>query len=241
MVEVIQNGLSKIAIDRIKQLGELKFRKKLREDDIERYRLGYERGADMPSVEVFDVNGMGYLLVDGFHRVEAAKRAGLKIINANITPADNLDKAKEAAILANRDRGIPWSREEKRDIIAEYLKLHPERADRWIAEDLRVDTKTVHKTRERLESGGEIPHLDKLKGRDGKWYPRTIQRSSQQGQESNAQEPKVELEVSDLDENNPDEVAQRAKDTVRSFKMILLRRMKNLKIRSLKRKKGFTK
>jgi hypothetical protein len=40
------------------------------------------------------------------------------------------------------------------------LRLYPERSDRWIAEEMGVDHKSVRKYREELESIGEFPQLD---------------------------------------------------------------------------------
>ena len=57
---------------------------------------------------------------------------------------------------------------QKRKLIEEELKRHPEIANNWHAENLGVDDKTVLKVRRKLESTSEIPKLKKLKGKDGK-------------------------------------------------------------------------
>ena len=63
-------------------------------------------------------------------------------------------------------------RQEKRNCIEAWLKIHTEWADNWIAEDLGVNNETVKSRREHLESACGFRKLDKLLGKDGKWYSR---------------------------------------------------------------------
>lgn len=63
------------------------------------------------------------------------------------------------------------TRSERRAIIEATLRSHPHESSRAIASRLGrlgVDPKTVEKVRSFLVSTGEIPHLEKLLGRDGK-------------------------------------------------------------------------
>jgi hypothetical protein len=58
--------------------------------------------------------------------------------------------------------------EEKRELIATVLKATPEKSNRQIAEQVKVDHKTVAKVREEGERTGEIPQLTETTGKDGK-------------------------------------------------------------------------
>jgi len=83
--------------------------------------------------------------------------------------------AEEAAVLAdvlNLDRRH-LTREQKRAVIAYKVKQNPERSDRDIAAEVRVDHKTVAAVRKKAV--GEFPQLEpaKRKGRDGKSYKAT--------------------------------------------------------------------
>ena len=49
--------------------------------------------------------------------------------------------------------------EQKREIIAAVLKAQPSKSNRTIAKQTKVDHKTVGAVREKLEAGGEIPHV----------------------------------------------------------------------------------
>jgi hypothetical protein len=60
--------------------------------------------------------------------------------------------------------------EQKRDLIAKVLKAKPEASNRQIATQVKADHKTVAAVRNDLESVGEIPHLEKTVGADGKQY-----------------------------------------------------------------------
>ena len=58
--------------------------------------------------------------------------------------------------------------EQKRDLIVKLLKLQPERSNRWLAAQLKVDHKTLGVVRRDLEATGEIPHFERTVGADGK-------------------------------------------------------------------------
>jgi hypothetical protein len=60
--------------------------------------------------------------------------------------------------------------EQKRDLIAKVLKAKPGESNRKIAKQTKADHKTVAAVRDDLESVGEIPHLEKTVGSDGKQY-----------------------------------------------------------------------
>jgi hypothetical protein len=58
--------------------------------------------------------------------------------------------------------------DQKRELIAKVLKARPEQSNNAIAEQVKVDDKTVAKVRTELESTSEIPKLEKTIGKDGK-------------------------------------------------------------------------
>jgi hypothetical protein len=61
--------------------------------------------------------------------------------------------------------------EQKSDLVAKLLKLMPEKSNRVIAEQAKVDDKTVGKIRGKLESTAEIPQLKTRVGKDNKSRP----------------------------------------------------------------------
>jgi DNA modification methylase len=126
----------------------------------------------LPPVVVFSTPE-GYLLASGFHRLEAARRLGRAEIAAEVREGTRAE-AEEFAILDNVAHGRPYTRAERRRAVERMLKLHPQRSDNWIAQDLGVSDHTVRVVREELEATSQIAKLDRLVGRDGKERPRSV-------------------------------------------------------------------
>lgn len=62
------------------------------------------------------------------------------------------------------------SREQKQKQIRNRLKRNPEHSDRLIAQALGVNHKTVGRVCKEMESGGEVPHIERKVGLDGMRY-----------------------------------------------------------------------
>jgi len=178
MPEIIrQNGTSSIRVDSIVMDKRLMFREKIDEELVESYYERYRNSFYMPPIKVCEVKNAGRLLVDGFHRLTAAKKAGLEYIEAMVEYG-SYDDAEWAAANANLTHGKALNRKERRKVAALYLKRYPERSDSWIAEDVGVSDKTVAEVRKELEKSKLIPKLKQLKTKSGKTYPRSISRES---------------------------------------------------------------
>jgi len=111
------------------------------------------------------------MILDGRNRYQACR--GLRI---EPKTEEFVGTEAEAAVLSdvlNLERRH-LTREQKRAVIAYKLKQNPEQSDRGIADEVKVDHKTVATVRASLEPGGEIPHLPeeprKVLGRDKKKY-----------------------------------------------------------------------
>lgn len=167
----------------------LNVREGLDNETIERYMESFEQ---LPPVVVFDT-GDRYLLADGFHRYEAVKKLGRDEIEAEIKQGTRQDAEKYAA-LANLQHGKPLTRAERRKAVERMLKLHTERANNWIAQDMGVSENTVKKYRGELESGSQIATLEKFIGKDGKEYPREIKHPKRDEQETEEHEAEAPLE-----------------------------------------------
>lgn len=148
----------------------LNVRDELDKDTIERYAECFDQ---LPPVVVFDIDD-GYLLADGFHRVEAAKRLGRTDIDADVREGTRKD-TEEYAALANLTHGKPLTRAERRKAVEQMLRLHTERANNWIAEDTGISKNTVAKYREDLESKCQIDRCLFFITKDGREYPREIE------------------------------------------------------------------
>lgn len=144
----------------------LNLRDRLDTDTVERYMDSWGR---MPPVTVFEVEGR-WLLADGFHRHAAAIQLEKQSIRAEVRQGrfeDALDYVAEA----NLHHGLPLTRAERRRCIEVKLRLHHERSDRHLSEELSVGRELIAKVRRQLIEGGQIPAGTTRLGADGKVYP----------------------------------------------------------------------
>jgi DNA repair photolyase len=87
-------------------------RVKLSESAIEDYARAMKDGLELPPIVVFQDKG-GYHLADGWHRLEAARRIGEKLITADIRKGSRRD-ALLYAVGANAKHGLRRTRADKR-------------------------------------------------------------------------------------------------------------------------------
>ncbi len=144
----------------------LNLRDKLDDDTVTRYIDAWGR---MPPVTVYDVEGR-LLLADGFHRHAAAVTLGKRTIAAEVVTGSFTD-AMDFVAGANLFHGLPLTRSERRRAIEIRLKLHHDRSDRHLAEEMSVGRELVAKIRRQLVESKEIPIGSTRLGADGKSYP----------------------------------------------------------------------
>jgi site-specific DNA-methyltransferase (adenine-specific) len=114
---------------------------------------------------VKDENGE---IIDGFQRVRACGE--LVITDYPVLTLRGLtedDKRDHALILNLLRRHL--NQQQMRDLIAAELRRTPELSDNWLAQILGTTDKTVAAVRQELIATSEIPKLDALRGKDGKY------------------------------------------------------------------------
>lgn len=111
-------------------------------------------------------------IVDGEHRVTAARKLGIAELPAVTLPVgSDADAELICAIAANTSHGRPLNREERRDAVAAVLAVRPEMSDREISRVCGVGRGLVATIREATSrSGGSNDHLNGRIGGDGKRY-----------------------------------------------------------------------
>jgi ParB-like chromosome segregation protein Spo0J len=144
----------------------LNLRDKLDQDTVERYMEAWDR---LPPVTVYRVEGQ-LLLADGVHRHAAAVTLGRRAIKAEVLDG-SFEEALDFVAGANLLHGLPLTRAERRRAIELKLRLHHERSDRHLAEELCVGRELVAKIRRQLIESSQIPMGDVRVGSDGKRYP----------------------------------------------------------------------
>jgi ParB-like chromosome segregation protein Spo0J len=113
-------------------------------------------------------DGRKFMILGGFNRWTIAVELGFETVPVEIYRVTE-EVRKELVIKDNLNRRHLTS-DQKRNLIAYFLKEDPSRSNREIAKKTGIDHKTVEPVRRQLEAGGEIPHLKTIKGMDGKEY-----------------------------------------------------------------------
>lgn len=106
--------LSKIRID-----GGTQQRVSINQETVDAYAEAYAAGQPMPPVHLF-YDGATFWLADGFHRLHAAKKAGLDRILEHITPGTRRE-AILYSLSANARHGLQRTNADKRKAVATML------------------------------------------------------------------------------------------------------------------------
>jgi len=148
----------------------------------------------LPPPDVF-FDGTQYWAGDGFHRLGAAKVAGLKTIQVNVHQGDRMEALKHS-LGSNTDHGYRRTPADKRYAVRKALAEFPELSNRMIADLCRVSPTFVGEVRE--ECRASTVHVDssdsaaeKRIGQDGKVrrLPARRQRAEEAGDQRGADDP----------------------------------------------------
>jgi hypothetical protein len=107
------------------------------------------------------------LVLDGFHRVEAARRLGRRSVVA-VRFEGSAEEAYMESVRRNVNHGLPLTVGDRRRAARRILTRNPEWSDRRIASLCGLSDKTVGRLR-RAVSGIQV--MDRRVGRDGKVRP----------------------------------------------------------------------
>lgn len=126
-----------------------------------------------PPLKVLRQDGR-YLLVDGFHRLEAARNLGLETVPAEVLEAPEDGDLWALAFSLNASHGKPLSLNDRRAFAKRLLQDQPSLADREIGRRCGLSGNTVGALRERLEQSAQIEQIAERVGRGG--YRHTVGR-----------------------------------------------------------------
>lgn len=107
-------------------------------------------------------------VIDGMHRVRAAKLKGIEEIQVRFFHG-GLDEAYLLAIQSNITHGLPLTLADRKAAALRILQSWPQWSDRSVAAQVGLDHKTI--ARLRVRSTGEVPQLTERIGRDGRTRP----------------------------------------------------------------------
>ncbi len=163
----------KLKLAEIKQHSDFQPRESINQEIVETYINTFNQ---LPPIIVFKIDEKtGWYLVDGWHRVDAARKKGMAEIEV-IKNVGTWDEAREFSFDANRKHGLALSLKDRKKGAETKLVLHTERSNSWIAEECGLSDKTIESIREKLESNSEIPSLARLTTKEGKSFPRSIEK-----------------------------------------------------------------
>ncbi|KAB2343609.1 ParB/RepB/Spo0J family partition protein [Actinomadura rudentiformis] len=112
----------------------------------------------------------GWRVIDGLHRLEAAKRRGDTVVKARFVDCTD-SEAVVLAMKANSSHGLPLSKTDRMFGAKSVLAAHPDWSDRAIASITGLSAKTIASLRDRSAGGTQLG--GKRLGRDGKRRPVT--------------------------------------------------------------------
>lgn len=197
----IDEWLVDIAIDKIRTDGGTQARAALSEETIGNYTAALMMGDRFPPITVF-FDGEFHWLADGFHRLEAHRRAGNPAIWADYRRGTRRDAVLYAAG-ANAQHGLPRNNADKRRAV-EVVLQDPEWAkwsDREIAERVAVSHTLVATIRRELSGNGFQMPQERLAHRGGTTY--TFQPAQPKGEQT-----APEMEQASLVEPAEEEVVE---------------------------------
>lgn len=123
-----------------------------------------------PPLDVIPRGGR-FILVDGFHRLKAAKDLVRTEIDVNEIDAPKDADVRGLAFQANPSHGLLLTLGDRKAEAKRLLHLTPDAPERVIAKRCGLDDKTVAKVRGELVSTAELPQLAERRGADGKTRP----------------------------------------------------------------------
>ncbi|KOV71436.1 hypothetical protein ADL00_07660 [Streptomyces sp. AS58] len=109
-------------------------------------------------------------VVDGMHRLDAARRRGDTTIDAYLLDVPE-HELFAISVRLNTAHGMPLSYAERVAAAGRLLRENPEMSDRYVAVVAGLSARTVARVR---RSTGEDPHLNARIGMDGKVHPRGV-------------------------------------------------------------------
>ena len=126
---------------------------------------------DLPPLDVFKIDD-SYILVGGFHRLEAHKQSDRELITVVVHQGSEAD-AKMFACRANSTHGLNLTASERRRALTDFIKFSlledPLLSNSAISQAFGGTSEaTVRRYRKKLEESGELEQLTERRGADGR-------------------------------------------------------------------------
>lgn len=148
-------------------------------ETVEEYTEAYRSGSTFPDIVVY-YDGTKYWLADGFHRVAAAKKAGLSEINADIKQGTRREAVLHS-VGANSTHGLRRTNADKRRAVMTLLQDEEwsKWSDREIARRCAVSNRFVTSLRNELSVNDTQIKRERKVNRGGTTYTQNTQNIGQ--------------------------------------------------------------
>ena len=208
-----------IEVSLLRTDGGTQTRERIDPDTVDAYASEMSEGAEFPPVVAF-YDGESYWLADGFHRVAAARKAGIAKLAVDVRHGDRR-AATLFSVGANSAHGLPRKNGDKRRAVMVLLADEEwrKRSDRWIAERCAVSAPFVGTVR--ADTTVNRLQLPARTGQDGKTRraPEVRARTCEDDGSDGDQDDPVEREVVEADDDGPVIHPERAIDAWGSFEV----------------------
>lgn len=134
-------------------------------EDPEHVKMLAEASGPLPPITV---HAPTMRVIDGVHRVRAARLKSLSEIQARMLNCDE-QSAFILAVRANINHGLPLSKDDRTTAAIRIIASHPDWSDRAVAAVTGLSDKTVSRIRVHSVSAGAQPSI--RRGRDGRLRP----------------------------------------------------------------------
>ena len=112
---------------------------------------------NFPPIVVSKIDG-DYCVIDGHHRLEAAKRNRLEEVPCDVIES-NSTAALVEAFVRNNKQGMRFSKADRENAILIMLQTFSDHSDRYIAKLIGVSNATIGRYRSKLESSQKVQEL----------------------------------------------------------------------------------
>lgn len=135
----------KVDVERIGTSEDMQPRQKIDQDTIRRYRDIYRNAAPFPFPPIIAARltdgdeGNRLLVLDGFHRVAAARAAGVRWIAGKVVEVSRTE-AEWLAVKCNQTHGLPLSRKDHEEAFKRYVRAGGNRTESGAPKSYRAIT-----------------------------------------------------------------------------------------------------
>jgi hypothetical protein len=106
-------------------------------------------------------------ILDGRNRYRAAIKAGLKY-GKHFGPVHYIGDDPTGLVISRNILRRHLTAEQKRDVLMKLVAAHPDKSDRALAREAKVDHKQISRARRKAEATGATAPVEKRAGADGK-------------------------------------------------------------------------